>query len=104
MTYFFLAPMEEIMLIKKHIIQKLIRGNVWGGKHTPLDLVIKGIPEHYRNTHQGMRTVKKALKELLNDGFVIVLIKRTGKGADNHVSLNPRKVAEIKQFIENLSS
>ena len=29
----------------------------------------------------------------------MILIKRTGKGSDDHISLNPRKVNEIKQFL-----
>lgn len=89
--------MEEIGVLKKLILQKLIRANVWGGKHTPLDFVIKGIPEHYRITHKGKKEIEKVLKELTNDEWIIILSKRTGRGSDNHVSLNPRKVSEIKQ-------
>jgi len=55
--------MEEINLLKKIILQKLIRSNIWGGKHTPLDFIIKSVPEH--------------------------------------LSLNPRKISEIRQFMEN---
>lgn len=92
--------MEEIDVLKKLIIQKLVRSNMWGGKHTPLDFVFKGIPEHYRNTYRGRKAIEKTLKELANDGWVIILAKRSGKGSDEHVSLNPRKVSEIKQFLE----
>ena len=31
--------MEEVDVLKRLILQKLVRGNVWGGKHTPLDFV-----------------------------------------------------------------
>ena len=91
--------MEEADVLNKLILQKLIRGNVWGGKHTPLYFVIKGVPEHYRNTHKGKKAVEKALKELTNDEWVIILSKRAGRGSDDHVSLNPRKVSEIKQLL-----
>ena len=91
--------MYEIDTLKKLILQKLIRGNVWGGKHTPFDFVMKGIPEHYRNTHQGKKAIEKALKELVNDEWIIVLAKRTGGGSDDHLSLNPHKVSEIQQFL-----
>jgi hypothetical protein len=87
--------MEEAGL-KRMILQKLVRASIWGGKHTPVDFVRKGVPEHYRNTHKGQ-------KALANAGWVIVLLKKTGKGTDEHVSLNPRKVGEIKQFLENLN-
>lgn len=89
------------VILKRLILQKLIRGNVWGGKHTPLDFIIKGIPEHYRNTHKGKKILEKTLKELKNDGWIIILIKKTGKSSGDHIFLNPRKVDEIKQFLQN---
>ncbi|MDP4012361.1 MAG: hypothetical protein Q8R00_02040 [Candidatus Nanoarchaeia archaeon] len=92
--------MENVL--KKLILQKLVRANVWGGKHTPIEFVVKGIPEHYRNTHKGQKAVEKALKELTNDNLIIFLPKKTGKGAGDHVSLNPRKVSEIRQFLEKV--
>jgi len=95
--------MEEINVLKGLILQKLIRSNIWGGKHTPLDFVIKGIPEHYRNAHKGRKTIEKVLKELTNDGWIIIVAKRTGGGSDSHVSLNLRKVGEIKQFIQRIN-
>ncbi len=98
--YFNSIRMEEADVLKKLILQKFVRANVWGGKHIPLDFVVKGIPEHYRNTHKGQKAVEKALKELTNNGWVIILQKRTGKGTSDHVTLNPRKVGEIKQFLE----
>jgi len=96
--------MEEADIIKKLILQKLVRGNIWGGKHTHIDFIFKGIPEDYRNTHKGKKVVERVLRELSNDGWVIVLAKRTGKGSDNHISLNPRKISEIKQFLKNIPS
>ena len=92
--------MEEEDILKKLILQKLIRSNVWGGKHIPLDFVIRGTPEHYRNTHKGKKVVEKVLKELINDEWIILLTKKTGKGSDDHISLNPRKVGNIKQCIQ----
>ncbi|MBI2152062.1 hypothetical protein HYU21_05015 [Candidatus Woesearchaeota archaeon] len=96
--------MSEEETIKKLVLQKLVRANVWGGKHTPLDFVTKGIPEHYKNTHPGRKIVEKAIKNLINDEWIIILAKRTGSGSDEHVSLNPRKVSEIKQFLEKFNS
>ena len=42
--------------------QRTIRGNIWGWKHIPIDFVIKGLPEHYINTHKGKKAVEKVLK------------------------------------------
>lgn len=86
--------------LKKLILQKLVRANMWGGRHTPLDFVQKGVPEHYRNTHKGMKVLEKSIKELVNCGWIIIISKRTGKGSDEHISLNPRKVNEIREFLE----
>lgn len=96
--------MKEADILRKLILQKLVRANIWGGKHTPLDFVIRGIPEHYRNTHQGKKIIEKVIKELTNAGWLILLTKKTAKCSDTHLSLNPRKVSEIKQFLEKASS
>lgn len=66
--------MEEADVLKKLILQKLIRSNVWGGKHTPLDFVVKGVPEHYRNTHKGKKAIEVVLKELENHEWLITLL------------------------------
>jgi len=95
--------MEEVSILKKLILQKLVRGNIWGGKHIPLNFIRKGIPGHYRNTNKGQKALSQALKELSNTGWITIILKRTGKGSDEHLSLNPRKVQEIKQFLNKIS-
>jgi len=92
--------MGDIYVLKRLILHKLIRADMWGGKHTPLDFIVRGIPEHYRNTHKGKKAIEKVFKNLLNDGWILVLSKKTGKGSGDRVSLNSRKVNEIKQFLE----
>ena len=91
--------MEEAHNLKKLILQKLIRSNTWGGKHIPIDFVKKGVPEHYRNTHKGQKELYQSLKELANKEWITLEIKRTGKGSDEHLSLNPRKANEIHQYL-----
>jgi len=93
--------MEDTTILKRLILQKLIRGNVWGAKHTPLDFIRKGIPEHYRNIHKGQKALEEVLKELGNKEWIILARKRTGKGSDEHISLNPRKISDIRQFISS---
>jgi len=86
-------------MLKKIILRKLIRGNIWGGKHTPIDFVMRGIPEHYRNTNKGKKLIEKTIKELVNDELIIISIKKTGKDTNKHISLNPRKVREIREIL-----
>ncbi len=95
--------MGEAEILKKLFLQKLVRANIWGGKHTPLDFVTKGAPENYKNTHKGKKLIESVLKDLVNNEWIIILIKKTGKGSGSHISLNPRKVSEIKQFLEKIN-
>ena len=64
-----------MICLKRMILQKLIRSNIWGGKHIPLDFILKGIPEHFRRTHQGKKEIDQALKELRNDEWILLLIR-----------------------------
>jgi len=78
--------------IKKRIIIKLVRWKKWGGYHT--ENILKGLPTHLR----GHKFTKQALKELINDGWIIPA-KKTG---EIHYSLNPEKTDEILQFCQKL--
>lgn len=69
---------------------------MWGGKHTEIKNITKGLPDTFLSDHEGKKIIKKAIKSLINDGWIIAK-KSTG---EIHVSLNPRKTREIKQFIE----
>jgi len=90
--------MTDVFAVKRLILSKLVNQRIWGGKHTPLDFVTKGLPELFRMTHSGKKAIQAALRELQNEQLIILLQKRTGKGQDIHISLNPRKVAEIQGF------
>ena len=51
-------------------------------------------PEYTRDSVV-TEAIEAALKELVNAEWLFILSKRKGKGSGEHVSLNPRKVAEI---------
>lgn len=89
----------ETEILKRLFLEKLIRRNVWGGKHIPLDFLIKSAPEHSRNNHQGQKAIAGTLKELVNIEWIIITYKRTGNSSEEHISLNPRKVSEIRQYL-----
>lgn len=74
--------------IKRFILRKLIRLRMWGGKHTHIDNLPKGLAKHLRGE------AKKVIKELIKKEFLIA--KPTHQGA--HVSLNPRALKEIKKI------
>lgn len=74
------------------ILRKLINLNIWGGKHTESKNLLKALPKHLR----GEKVTNDAIKELIKLGF---LITKPSTG-EIHVSLNPRKIKEIKHFIQ----
>jgi len=81
-------------LIKKEILRSLILSRRWGGKHTEIRNLRKGISTYLLNTKSGKKDFKNAVKELINDNWLLTK-KSTG---EIHVSLNPRKKAEIVRF------
>lgn len=78
--------------IKRFILRKLTRHRMWMHKHTSIHNLPKGLPDYLR----GRKEVKKAIEELLKQGFL--LSKPTNYGLE--VSLNIQKKKEIEEFIE----
>ena len=85
--------MDERAIIKKFIVGKLYRKRMWLHKHTN----IHNLPKGLSNVLRVSREVKKAIEELLKEG--ILLSKPTHYGLE--VSLNPQKLREIEELIED---
>ena len=81
---------------KSTILEFLIKKCCIGGAHTPLDRVKSCIDLHSK---QEKKFFDDALHELIKDGWIIALNKRTGKGSDIHLSINPKALNEIKNFL-----
>jgi hypothetical protein len=71
--------------IRFHILNKLYLRRKWGASHTSIDLVSKGLPSHQ------IGDAKNIAGDLITEG--LLLKKPSTK--ELHVSLNPRKKAEI---------
>ena len=82
-------------LIKKEILRDMVKSRRWGGKHTELRNLSKGISNYVLSTSQGRKIFDKAVKELINSGWLFAK-KSTG---EIHVSLNPHYSKEILEFI-----
>ena len=80
--------MIEDMLLAE-LLFKLYRKGIWGGRHTPIKNLF-----HIVNSAT-IKDSKKATKELEKKGLVLVK-KSTG---EDHISLNPHKKKEIKEYI-----
>ena len=74
--------------VKALILLKLFRKGKIGGAHTALRNASKGIKED-------SKTIKKAIKELNKNQFLLAK-KSTG---EIHISLNPHKINDIKNYI-----
>ncbi len=89
--------MDDIIRAEKFILRELIKRRIIGGKHTPLDRVTKNLPDEF--LHQ-KNIIEKAVRELCNSGMIHLLHKKTGRGSDTHVSINPRAWKDIGAFLE----
>jgi len=81
-------PTDDEM--KADILARLHRRVCWGGKHTALETVKKGVPKHLGGDYM------KLAKELIKDGFISS--KPTSYG--QQISLNPARMEEIISRIE----
>lgn len=91
--------MDETTRAKKFILRQLIKQRKIGGSHTPLDNVTQHLSNEFLKEKRTKKIIMSALKGLLNDGMVNVLKKKTGKGSDLHISVNPKKLKEIAELL-----
>ena len=86
---------REVVFIKRFILRKLINLGKVGGSHTAVFNLNKGLPNHIRSNRKGQKAIKQAIKELITNSFLF------SKQSTNqqHVSINPRKIKEIKEFL-----
>lgn len=79
---------------KFKILWKLYDHHYIGKRHTPIENLPKGLPPHEYGACSSV--VEDLIKERL------LLPKKTGHGLD--VSLNPRRIKEIREFLDKYSS
>jgi hypothetical protein len=78
------------------ILVFLLNRRYIGGKHTPEKILIKRKTQWVKEKNE----FKKEYKQIINEGFVLRCRKRTGKGSDWHISLNPRKLQGLIERID----
>jgi len=86
----------NIKIIKRIILEGLLTPPRWGGKHTEMRNIKKGFPSHISSSNKGKKLIDKAIKELINEGFL--LCKKSTH--ELHISLNPRMKKEIMEFVK----
>ena len=86
--------MDDVKVVMWYVLVRLKNMKKWGGAHSELRRVLKSLPNHI----SGRKLIERAVKELMKLEFIMVY-KKTG---EDHVSLNPRKVKDINDFIEDV--
>lgn len=82
--------------IEWFILVKLTNMKKFGGAHTALRNITKGLPSSITSNNKGRKLIETAIKELIKTGF---LLAKPSTG-EIHVSLNPHKTKEIWEFIQ----
>lgn len=77
--------------IKADIMNRLLRRNCWSAKYLPIDTLVNWLA---RKVKPDGKKVRKLIKQLVNDGFLIVHKK------GETVSLNSAKSEEIAEYIK----
>ncbi len=82
----------------KYTISRMFNMNIIGGKHAPEDRLIKKKIKALKPIER--KIFIREYKNLINNGLIIRTKKMTGKGSDWHISLNPRKIRELGELLE----
>jgi hypothetical protein len=86
--------MNEILRI---ILRKLFLSRIIGSRHTPESRILR--------TYLRCRSIKerreffRAYNDFINNYYIIRQKKRTKKGFDWHISLNQKKLVELREMI-----
>ncbi|MBI2045290.1 hypothetical protein HYT23_04495 [Candidatus Pacearchaeota archaeon] len=77
------------MSIRKAVLKKLFRHRYIGGRHTEIRNAMKGFPPPL------LKEVKEEIKNLIKESY---LLSKMSTG-EIHISLNPRKINDIREEI-----
>jgi len=81
----------------KAIISLMLNKKIIGGKHIPEEKMLKSKTKWLQK--EEYNEFEKEYRDTINNQLILKIKKRTGKGSDWHVSLNPRKLKELYEMI-----
>jgi len=81
----------------KDLLFFMLNKNYIGGKHTPEEKAVKS-KTRWLNKKE-IKKFEEEYKQMINAGFFMKTKKRTGKGTDWHISLNPRKLKDLREVL-----
>ena len=79
------------------LLSSLLNKRKIGGSHTPENKAV--MPKTKWLSDGERKEFENEYRNLLNQGVLLRMKKRTGKGDDWHISLNPRKLREIYDIL-----
>ena len=81
--------------IRASILYRLYKQGKWGGSHTDFENLKKGFSPRQLGK-RGSKRIEQLAEELIKEGYIVAKITSYGY----HVSLNPRRSAEIQKIID----
>jgi len=84
-------------LTLKNLLLKMLHNRIIGEKHTPEQLLIKSKIRYLSKISQ--KEFYEEYKTLIQKQYFIRVKKKTGKGTDWHISLNPERLHELEEEI-----
>lgn len=81
----------------KAIITAMLNKRYIGGKHTEENNIINSKTKWLQKNEYN--EFEKEYKSAVNEELILKIKKRTGRGSDWHISLNPRKLKDIYEII-----
>lgn len=81
----------------KAIISLMLNKKIIGGKHMPEEKMI-GFKTKWLQKEE-YKEFEQEYRAAINNQLILKIMKKTGKGSDWHISLNPRKLKEIYEMI-----
>lgn len=81
----------------KALITTMLNKRIIGGKHAPEEYLLK--TRWLRK--EEIKEFEKEYRQLINNQSILKIKKKTGKGSDWHISLNPRNLKELYELIRD---
>ncbi|MBN2142130.1 hypothetical protein JW711_02250 [Candidatus Woesearchaeota archaeon] len=82
----------------KTLLTRMHRHCMIGGKHTPEKSFIMRLLKRLPRDEQ--KEFFREYRQLFDDDILIREKKRTGKGYDWHISINPRRAHDVKELLK----
>lgn len=83
----------------KDVIKTMFRKRIIGAKHSPEEKLLQSKIRYSNKNEQ--KIFYEEYKTLLQKKYFIRLKKRTGRGSEYHISLNPEMFEEIHNIMRN---